>query len=329
MSKRVTIKSIAEDLGISHMTVSRALSGNPNVLKATRDTVIRRAQELGYVRSAAASAMRGDLSPIVGLLIPNITNDFYARFANSLAESCEAHGLQLIIHLTKDDFDTERLAMTRLREVQARAVVTVPAPLPDADAGPAEIADHGIDTVQLIRRRDHDGVLGAVLVDDAGALQDAVLHLHRQGHGRIAYLGAPDTLSSGRERFAAYRAGLRAAGIAEDPALCLLEPPSLEMGDRLARHILDQTDATAILCAGFEISNGALKALIQRDALGARLAFVGYGDPEFYSWIRGGLTTIRVPVDELADCTVDMITGQEPEARGRDHGFAATLLLRG
>ena len=76
VSRRVTIKSIAKDLGISHMTVSRALSNHPNVLQETRDAVQKRARELGYVKSAAAKAMRGDDTRIVGLLLPNILNDF-------------------------------------------------------------------------------------------------------------------------------------------------------------------------------------------------------------------------------------------------------------
>ena len=128
MSGRVTIKSIAEDLGISHMTVSRALSNHPNVLKETREAVLKRARELGYVKSAAARAMRGDETRIVGLLLPNIVNEFYARFANTMALACEAQSLQLIIHLTGDDPGAEEKALERLHEVQAQGVVMVPSP---------------------------------------------------------------------------------------------------------------------------------------------------------------------------------------------------------
>ncbi len=106
MSNRVTIKSIARDLGISHMTVSRALSDHPNVRPDTRKAVQDHARKVGYVKNAAAKAMRGDGTKIVGLLLPNIVNEFYARFANTLAQSCEDHSLHLIIHLTNDDPET-------------------------------------------------------------------------------------------------------------------------------------------------------------------------------------------------------------------------------
>ncbi|MXU65046.1 LacI family DNA-binding transcriptional regulator [Oceanomicrobium pacificus] len=323
MSKRVTIKSIAEELGISHMTVSRALSGNPNVQKSTADAVRKRAEEMGYVRNAAARAMRGDESRIVGLLVPNITNDFYARFANSFAEACDREGLHLIIHLTKDNHELEGQAMLRLRELQARAVVSVPTPLPDgAQAG----ATTDMHLVQLIRERG-DGA-DSVLVDDAGAIRDAVLHLHGRGHRRIAYIGAPDTLSSGRGRLAAFRSGITAAGLEFDTDLVRTEPPSIGMGERLTRTIVSHSDATALVCGGFEISNGALKAAMQLGTLNRGLDFVGYGNPDFYAWIGRGLTTIDIPVVGLADCAVRMV-GEEGEVplTGRQT-FPARLVVR-
>ena len=121
MSERITIKTIASDLGVSHMTVSRALSGHPSVRRETREAIVKRAAELGYTRNAAARAMRGDGTQIVGLLLPNILNEFYARFANSLALACEEGGYHLIIHLTNDDALVERQSLGRLREVQAEA----------------------------------------------------------------------------------------------------------------------------------------------------------------------------------------------------------------
>jgi len=325
MPKRATIKSIAQDLGISHMTVSRALSDNPNVQKQTREVVRKRARELGYIRSAAAGAMRGDASSIIGLIIPNITNDFYAHFANQMAEACEAHGLQLIIHLTKDVYQAERLAINKLREIQARAIAMVPTPVTDAAAVEE---DPSIDIIQLIRQRDTGTAMPAVLVDDTKAIRDAITHLRANGHDRIAYLGAPQTLSSGHARYRAYRQGLLDAGLAEDKALVFTAPPSLEMGESCAQKIIKDTDATALMCGGFEISYGALKCCIEQKVLNERIAFVGYGDPDFYSWIQGGVTTIKVPVEALAIKTVELVTDGAQPNRDQNYKFEAKFIAR-
>jgi LacI family transcriptional regulator len=128
---RVTIKSIAKDLDVSHMTVSRALSGNPNVNAETRALIVARATELGYIKSSAAMAMRGDPTAIIGLLLPNIVNEFYARFANALGIHCAAMGLDLVIHLTNDDPELEQKSLLRLQALQAATVILVPAPSPE------------------------------------------------------------------------------------------------------------------------------------------------------------------------------------------------------
>ncbi|MGH1419152.1 MAG: LacI family DNA-binding transcriptional regulator [Hyphomicrobiaceae bacterium] len=308
LSDRVTLKSIAQDLGISHMTVSRALSDHPSVQPQTRAKVLRRAKELGYVKSAAAKAMRGDGMKIVGLMLPNITNEFYARFANELALACTAKSYQLIVHLTNDDAYTEQASLVQLREVQAHAVAMVPAPGQANNSGNRNLP-HRMRVVQFIREKPADKPFASVLVDDRDALRDAVLHLAKMGHKSIAYIGGRTTLSTGRRRFNAYRRGLIAAGLGEDTNYVYSGPPTFEMGERHAEQILDACKATAIVCGGFEISSGALNAIMGRDiSLNKDLAFVGYGDPSFYAWIGGGITTVHVPVVALAHRTAELLT---------------------
>ncbi len=325
MSKRVTIKTIADDLGISHMTVSRALAGHPNVQEKTRDAIRKRAHEMGYVRSAAAKAMRGDRSPIIGVLIPNLTNDFYARFANALAEKCEARGLQLIINLTREDPEAEQSALTGLEELQARAAILVPTAHFQQSA--ASQVDGSMTRIQLIRQVDRSDAIASVLVDDHEAICAAVAHLSAQGHRRIAFIGASQELSSGRARFASFQEGLTRCGLNADDNPAHTVIPSVETGYACARQILAAKDATALICGGFELSHGALKACIEANAIPGKLAFVGYGDPDYYGWLYGGLTTIRVPVADLVDCALAQVFATDETDRGVFR-FAAELVTR-
>ncbi|WP_424929707.1 LacI family DNA-binding transcriptional regulator [Amaricoccus tamworthensis] len=309
---RVTIKSIANDLGISHMTVSRALSNSPNVQKETREAVQKRARELGYVRNAAAMVMRGDAPKIVGLLLPNIVNEFYARFANDMATACESHSLQLIIHLTNDDVANQQQALDRLQEVQASSVVMVPAP----NRTDGDTPNTGsMRTIELIRQSSNAPDTPAILVDDDPAIRAATDHLARAGHTHIAYIGATRDLSSGRRRLEAFVQGTTEAGLTIPPEMIHTGAPSFAMGRDKANMILEENRATAILCGGFEISNGALSAVIDGTRnIDRKIAFVGYGDPSFYAWIENGISTVQVPVTELANHAVDLITTQDSEA---------------
>lgn len=323
---RITIKSIAKDLGISHMTVSRALSGHPNVLKETRETIQARARELGYVKSAAALAMRGDGPRIVGLLLPNIVNEFYARFANAMSLACDADALQLIIHLTNDDFETEELALARLLEVDASAVVMVPTP---GQADTPTPSYGSLRVIELIRQRDTTHQHPSIMVEDATAIRDAVQHLVNQGHSKIAYIGANQALSSGRLRLEAFLGGAEVAGLDSDATQVRTGPPSFQMAQTHARDILETGASTALVCGGVEISNGALSAFMsRRKGTAVDFAFVGYGDPSFYAWVNGGVTTIQVPVLRLAKSAIELIKMADFNGSVPRVSFPARLILR-
>lgn len=305
MSGRATIKSIASDLGISHMTVSRALGNSPNVNEATRKAVLQRAQVVGYVRSSAARVMRGDGTNIVGLLLPNIINEFYAQFANALAIECDLIGLQLIIHLTDDDLGKENEAVHRLQQVQAEMVIMVPSPL-RGDTRPEPIRNMRV--VELIRTRNAEDGCHRVLVDDSAALSQAVEHLAALGHSRIAYFGATLSMSSGHDRLQGFLRGLRNAGLSLHEPLVHTGPPSFSMGQEAAESVLADGRATAIVCGGFEISNGALNAMLRAERPASeRPSFVGYGDSALNKWVNGGITTISIPVDRMARETARLL----------------------
>lgn len=309
------------------MTVSRALSDSPQVHPKTREAVRLRAAELGYVKSAAATAMRGDGTRIVGLLVPNLVNEFYARFANALALLCEDNDLHLITHLTNDDPDRELLTLNKLRELQASAVIMVPAPS-------AETHDprlfQGMNTIQFIRTQPLPVDSGSLVVQDANSIKEAVHLLVRKGHKRISYLGAHSVLSSGRQRLTAFSEAMRENDLEPAPELLQTAAPSFQMGADKAKGILSgDIEASAIVCGGFEISNGALDACLQaRVDMPGDLAFVGYGDPSFYQWIGGGVTTIALPIETLANQALALLSPSAPVNGPQEHAYKTELIVR-
>jgi DNA-binding LacI/PurR family transcriptional regulator len=329
LAPRVTIKTIAQELGISHMTVSRALSNHPNVNAEKRQEILKRASELGYVKSAVATAMRGDGTRIIGLLLPNIVNEFYARFANALGVACDNHALNLVIHLTDDDPSRERQSVLRLREMQADAVIMVPAPRAEEDE---YLQLESFKVLQLIRTRTEASPAAALVIEDATAIASAVDHLASKGHRNIGYIGASQNLSSGRTRLAAFTDAIARNGLAGKSDIIHTGAPSFELGRLSALSILERPQqASALVCGGFEISSGALDACLRRDlAMPRDMAFIGYGDPSFYEWINGGISTISLPVEVLAEKALDIValnrnpSGPPPQNRA----VSAALVIR-
>ena len=303
---RATIKSIAKDLDLSHMTVSRALSGHPNVKTATRKIILEHARKLGYVRNSAANAMRGGPTAIVGLLLPNIINEFYARFANTLALLCADQGYDLVIHLTNDEAEREYQSLVRLHSLQAATVIMVPTPVAHPDT--ARFHDH-MRLIEFIRTRPETKAVGRLLIEDAPSIATAVESLAKAGRMRIAFIGADESMSSGRGRVTAYRAALGKFSLPPDPALIRTGAPGFAMGRREMNTLLDRSaPPDGVICGGFEISNGALDACLRRDVdLPGSLSFVGFGNPSAYQWIAGGISTIDLSADDIAERAMTLL----------------------
>lgn len=310
------------------MTVSRALSGNPNVNAETRELVLAHAKAVGYVKSSAAKAMRGDPTAIIGVLLPNITNEFYARFANRLAILCADRDLDLIIHLTNDDPDREYQSLQRLQALQASTVILVPAP--GANAPSMQLAE-SMRIIELIRTRQESQAWGKLLINDAPAIEAAVAHLVGMGKQRIAFIGADPSMSSGRGRLAAFESALAAHGLKPDPHLTRTGAPSFSMGHETMSQLLSlAAPPDALVCGGFEISNGALDCCLRKgQRFPQDMAFVGYGDPIGYGWIGKGISTIEISPEALADQASQMLLAN-PNADARNViCFATKFVLRG
>ncbi|PIB95373.1 hypothetical protein CSW60_22030 [Caulobacter sp. X] len=297
---------------MSHMTVSRALNDHPNVSANVRERVLKLATEAGYVQSASAKSLRGLKSGAVGLLLPNIVNEFYAQFAQAFGDLCAQQRLNLVIHLTGEDEDRERQALTQLRGLHADTAIIVPTVR--GHYGLAGPIGSGMRLLFLTRTPSDAPPAAAVEIDDQGAIAQAVSHLANAGHQEIAFIGPTTALSTGRSRHDAFLRAMHAASLATPPERVIAGPPVYGHGRDAVRTLLaSQARPTAILCGGVEITRGAIEQLLEANiALGDDLAFVGYGDPTIYSWLCGGVSSIALPIDALARSAFDLATAVSP-----------------
>ena len=335
MPGHVTIKDIAVQLGISHATVSRALSGHPHVSSETRARVQAAVASLGYIPNLGARVLRGQSSTLLGLIVPDIENDFYATVAKAMAESANEAAHQLVLAITGDDPDSELRHVRELSEARVAGIVAVPGrALRRETAALLSL----IPVVQMIRRTP---LLRAdwMGVDDEAGLASGVGHLVALGHRRIAYIGGEEVLSTGRARRDGFVHGLRSAGLEPAPALIALGPPRAVVArDALHRLWQQSTPPTAVVLGGGRVTLGALQAI---DDLGLAvprdLSVVGFGDPAWYTWCGPGLTTLSLPVRDIAFAGAALLLRRVRERLDKDAEpgpiaeatFPASLVVRG
>ncbi len=305
MRRSVTIKEIAARLGVSHSTVSRALNDHHHTSDRTKARVRAAAETMGYIAHTPARTMRRARGSIVGLIVPDVQNDFYATVAKVMAESCAAESLQLVLALSEDDPDLEYRHALALREALAAGVVITASAAPRR-ATLALLRDSP--TVQLVR--DHPGVEGDwVGIDDHEGTFAAASHLIELGHKRLAFVGAPEELSTGAARLAGFRDALANGGLSAASAPVELGPPRPGFGvEAVARLLALRPRPTGLVTASSQLTIGALDAVRAAGlALPGDLSMVGLSDPDWFRLWGPGITTVGLPVHEIATTAASLL----------------------
>ncbi len=292
----ITIKHIAGRLDLSVSTVGRALADHPRISRETKARVRSMADELGYIANAAARVMRGGSSRLIGLLVPDIRSTFYSMAAQALSKCFVRDGYHLALSITDDDPDIEFQQIRELLSARVAGVVIVPCATPHRE------------TVELVRKVPHVQLLRRMPalgdwfgMDEERAMLDAVNHLTGLGHRRMAYVG--DLIfPTGRARYDGFRRAHAEAKLKIDKSLIELGSPDARFGADAVKRLLARRPApTAIITSSVLVTLGAADQIAASgiDVPGA-LSFFGFGDGPWQKWWGPGLTTLRLPTEELA-----------------------------
>jgi LacI family transcriptional regulator len=290
----VTIRDIAERVGVSISTVGRALADDRRISAETKARVRAVADELGYVVHTAARVMRGQTSSLVGLVVPDVQNHFYSTVAKAISECCQEYGFQLVLSITDDDPAAELQHVRGLCSARAVGVVMIATASPLRET--VSLLER-IPHVQLIRkspqlRSDWFGI------DDVAAMAEAVRHLVELGHRRIGYVGGSTAHSTGAERLGGFRRALADAGL--EPAATETGGCDTDYGRGAMERVLARKP-TAVVMGGARLTLGALECLAARRVrVPQDLSFIGFSDSPAFGWLGPGLTTIGLPIREIA-----------------------------
>ncbi len=304
----VTIKDVADHLGISHSTVSRALLDHPYTNAETKVKVRQAVEKLGYVPHAAARGLRNDSGSLVGLILPELQNELSIVMAQTIANHCLKAGLQMVLAVSGDDPSVEYQHVRALREARARGIIITGSP--DMYPKTAELLNRG-PTTQFSRRHPllHSP---SVAVDGDHGVFVATQHLLQLGHVRIGYVGMDVNRSTGAERLAGFVRAHKQAGVRIDPDLQRLGPAAADFGRVTVGELLQlDKPPTALVIGTGSVTMGALMALRQAGLDTPRdISLVGFGDPSWYALWSPGITAIGLPMLEMADATAGLLMRQ-------------------
>lgn len=311
MSKgRVTVVDIAKAAGVSKSTVSLVLQGSPLVNEGTRTKVNATMRELGYVYNRGAANLRANAkSKIIGVVVNDLTNTFFAELAVGVDMVVQSAGFVQFLSNTSESIDRQREVIASMREHGISGLIVSPARATEAvDLKPVVAA--GIPVVVVVRNVPGAKV-SSIVSDNYAGTHAAVEHLVSLGHQRIGFFGGfPDTAVF-EERFNGFRDAIIAAGQAFGEDLIFSSAPSRAGGvDAVALAMQGINPPTAAVCFNDAVAFGVCDGLrARRMEPGQDFAVVGFDDVIEAKTAVPALTTVSV----------------DPQGMGRR---AAQLLLK-
>lgn len=294
---RVTISQMADALGVTKSTVSRAMNGYPDISEATQLRVKRMAEKMGYHPLSHAQAIKTGRTRSLGLVLQFADHDaqrpFLAEFLAGLSSGASTEGWTLTVAATDNHDELIETFRTILRDGKADGFI-LPRALSD-DPRVRLLREADVPFVLFGRQETADGCAWFdVLGEDA--MRDAVLHLAELGHRRIGFINGGRQYAYAGLRARGFADGMAQAGLGIDDQLIATDAMTLEDGARAAARILDAPDPpTAIVCAVDFTALGSYRAAAERGLkIGRDLSIVGYdGIPEG-AYAHPPLTTFAV-----------------------------------
>lgn len=299
-----TITDVAREAGVAIMTVSRVVNGGSYVSPATEKRVRAAIRRLGYTPNEAARILKGQRAHIIGLVVPDLADVFFATCANSVQEVAGQHGYMTLIVTSERSAETESNELEMLAARRVAGVLIVPS---------QSIADKRLRKLQqsetpvVALDRTIEGIdAGEVIVENEGGAEEAVRHLIGHGHRRIICIGYDAKVFTIHQRILGYRRAMKDAGL--KPELWT-NITTVEQTEVLLRKLWAEPDRpTALFTLNNVASIHALQAIRAMQLQMPRdLAMVGFDDLELAPLLEVPLTTVRQPAVEMGRSAARML----------------------
>jgi len=325
----ITIKDVAKYAGVSVATVSHVVNNTRFVSEETRKKVQTAMQELSYQPNAVARSLRRKESKIIGLVLPDNTNPYFAEIAWSIEYASRNQGYSVILCNSDGDIHKESTYINVLIEKQVDGIILVAAG--DSTANFLKLQERHLPTV-MVDRNTPSVNTDSVQIDNAIYGEVATAHLIKQGHKKIACITGPREVTPSFDRVDGYKKALKLANIPVREDYIVKGDFKPHGGYLAACRLLDVADPpTAIFACNDLMAYGVIHAATERKIhVPEHLSIVGFDDIYLSTYSNPPLTTIKQPRLEMGDEAVNalVLRMKNPERPARSILLNAELVVR-
>jgi len=292
--ERATIHDIAKKLNITASTVSRALNDHPRISEATKKTVQKAAEKIGYQPNNIAAALRNGKTNILGIIVPTADRSFFSSVVRGIEEIANKARYNVMICQTDDSYEKEVGTVQALLNARVDGVIASFAKATQDFSHFSKLKDRGIPLIFFDRSNDELEVSQVVIDDFLGGYK-ATEHLIQQGCTRIAHFTNTRKISIYKDRLRGYREALVDNGLQYDERLVVESNLQLEDGRNSMHQLLERGDMPdGIFSASAFGAVGALQVSKENGIkVPDQIAIVGFSNEIFMSFTDPTLSTIE------------------------------------
>lgn len=326
-SKAPSIYDVAREARVSVFTVSAVINNKGRVSATLGRRVEAAIRKLNYRPNLLARSLAKQQTHTIGMVVTDIANPFFPAIVRAAEDAAQKAGYSVLLCNSDDKQDKEALYLELLISKRVDGIILNKTPGRLSAAQRIMLSDSNVPIVLLMRTCPG---LKADLVqtDDQKGAYDAVAHLARIGHKRIALVGGPLHVSNARARQRGYLKALESAGLHFDPKLVFEGDYRIDSGHRAGLALLPHRP-DAVLVTNYLMTVGFMSAA---DEIGMRcpeeFALVSFDDYPWLGCFRPRLTTIELPKYELGDTAVRLLLDRIQENKGRARSVTLLPQLR-
>jgi LacI family transcriptional regulator len=323
---RITINEVAAKAGVHASTVSRVLNEETRsmVSKPVANRVLSVARKLGYLPNPLAAGLRTRRSKTIGVLIPDLTNPVFPPIVRGITQTLRDHQYVVVLADSNNDVREAQAIVANLRARHVDGLILATAQREDPIV--EDCVEHGIPLVLVNRSADKTPVATVTTDDDLG-IHLALEHLLELGHRHIAFVGGPQSTSTGYVRHRAFVAAIKARGLNLDRRMIVNCKAFSEAAGKEALSKIIETGVkfTAVVAANDLLALGCFDALEQH---GLRcphdVSVTGFNHMPFVDRFSPSLTTVHIPHRELGVKSAELLL----ERIAHPHTPPRTIRLR-
>jgi LacI family transcriptional regulator len=326
-----TLKSLAGELGLSVCTVSRVLNGKSRqyrIAKITEQRVLRHARECEFSPNLVARGLRLKKTFAVGLILPDLSNPFFAKIARSVAEEAHERKYTLEICDSQDNTAIEIDALQHLQDRHVDGLILCPV---GNKSDHLQALLHARQPIVLVDRYFPDLKLPYITSDNVGGAETATRHLLEHGHREIACLQGLPRAVTNVQRLKGYRRALHSHQVRANSDLIAGNGFTRQSGYHSTRNLLaKRREFSAILAFSNQIALGALQVLNETGLnVPEDVSLVSFDDIDGVEFFATPLTTVAQPVQEIGQTAARILFERinKREGHSDEHLLLPTRLI--